>query len=452
MRKIIIILVLVYLLIGCASHQKYGNIDWKGRVYYPLCERGKERIIDLQGISFELPELFKQVSCEDKSTYHLHKEDDLLNISLPSVMQNGEELGEYSMQFRTGIWYSHKHQQWNYRENTFSPEVFLEYKQDWHKLHGETPIESGWINIWPGGRCARLQFGKDNSSDYIQEVLYYCWAYSSGERRIVPFHISATQSIPKKTEDIPPKSAFTDLDNELIKPVMDSLEFYPLPDDALQFIADKFTRTCHLHHRFFDNKNQGNYVDFPDRRMIIRVLRDCGYDVQDPQITADSYDQIFEKEPDEKFTYLITDDQYPKDYQLIEVIYPYHKLSPEQFFQQENKEENQHPYVVKEIWYVYKIPHEKFARIKQKLLMLDVLKETDQVTRRMVDYRQNIRPRIDVPYEAWYHVPPRYLRRAYGTIGFGFRYDEALNARVIDINFDPETIPGYKFITLVEGD
>jgi len=295
MKKIIILLVCIYFLTGCVSYYKKNGMDIYGRTYYPLCERSQQRITDLQSLSFELPELFKQVSCEEESTYHLHTEDDLLNISLPSVIQNGKELGEHSMQFRTGIWYSHKHQQWNYGENTFSPEVFLENKKDWHILHGEIPIEYGWVNVWSDGRCARLQFGKDNSSDYIHEVLYYCWPYSSGEKRILPFHISATQSIPKKSEGTPSKSALTDLDNALIKPVMDSLEFHPLPDDALQFIADKFDRTCYLHHRFYYKKNQGSYSDFPDRRMIIRVLRDCGYDIPDPQITADSYDQIFEK-------------------------------------------------------------------------------------------------------------------------------------------------------------
>jgi len=83
---------------------------------------------------------------------------------------------------------------------------------------------------------------------------------------------------------------------------------------------------------------------------------------------------------------------------------------------------------------------------------LDVLKEPRQVTRRMVDYRQNLRPHVDVPYDVWYYVPPRYRRILYGTIGFGFRYDQELNARVIDINFDSEAALDYKFITLVEGD
>jgi len=119
-----------------------------------------------------------------------------------------------------------------------------------------------------------------------------------------------------------------------------------------------------------------------------------------------------------------------------------------------------------EVWTVYKISREKFARIKQKLLALDVLKETEPVARQVGDPKQKTSSwsggivYIDLPYEAWYYVPPRYERTLKQGIkmephraGFGFRYDQELNANVIDINFDdPKTISTYRFVTLVEGD
>jgi len=115
---------------------------------------------------------------------------------------------------------------------------------------------------------------------------------------------------------------------------------------------------------------------------------------------------------------------------------------------------------------VYKISREKFSRIKKKLLALDVLKETEPVARQVGDPKQKTTSwsggihYIDLPYEACYYVPPRYERTRHYTfagkahrIGFGFRYDQELNANVIDINFkDPKTISTYDFVTLVEGD
>jgi len=97
-------------------------------------------------------------------------------------------------------------------------------------------------------------------------------------------------------------------------------------------------------------------------------------------------------------------------------------------------------------------------------LALDVLKETEPVTRKVavpaqkssfwsarIDY-------IDIAYDTWYYAPPKYERtyRRYShsyRAGFGFRYDQELKANVIDINFeDPKTISTYRFVTLVEGD
>jgi len=96
-------------------------------------------------------------------------------------------------------------------------------------------------------------------------------------------------------------------------------------------------------------------------------------------------------------------------------------------------------------------------------LALDVLKETETVTRKVANPEQ--KPSfwsahidyIDILYEAWYYASPIYERiyerNNYSySAGFGFRYDQELNAQVIDIDFDdPKTISKYHFVTLVEG-
>jgi len=96
-----------------------------------------------------------------------------------------------------------------------------------------------------------------------------------------------------------------------------------------------------------------------------------------------------------------------------------------------------------------------------------VLKEKEAVTRWFPNFtykfsyffRQDPPSSIAIPYEAWYYIPPRYRRfrthvmsTTAHRVGFGFRYDKDLNARVMDINFDSDTASGYRFFTLVEGD
>jgi len=475
MKKIMILLlcVLFFIEAGCTSYRiEDGKMDKNGHVFYPLCERSKQRITDLQSMSFELPMLFKQVSCEAWTSYSLHTQWDRLNISIYSTIGRDSlmaiGLGGHSMEFQAGIWYSRITQKWEYSRAAFSPEVFLVdivYRKK--KLNLGTPIESGFVDSWRGGRCARLRFGGDRFFDYLHSVEYYCWPYSSGNNRQPPFYIEASQSIPKKNAGIPPKSDFTDLDNQLIKPVLDSLEFYPLPDEALQMVANKFSDMCNKSKDIFFNKEENQTTDFPDRRSIILTLRDCGYDIPDPKITIDSCNDIFGKTRDQDISYPSRGRSFelPKDYQLIEVIEPYGKFSYEQFVRKEEESIRKAKGKSRlmpnwEVWYVYKIPSGKFSRIEQDLMKLDLLKETEPLTRRLKDYSQGSSSSyIEVPYDAWYYVPPYYKRQrkdefAPGVyrVGIGFRYDQDLKAHVMDIYFDPDTASGYKFITLVEGD
>jgi len=475
--KIISILLLAvgFMLVGCDHIGKieYGKMTRNGNFFYELCERGKGRITEIKSMSFELPELFKQAPCTGGwPDYVYGSGNDEITVSIPSVVTRGNlmaiGLGGHSMEFRPGIFYSDRERKWKYSwwSMATSPEVFLEERafDNYGNLR-----EHGFVEAWSGGRCGRILFGTERSLDYIHEVEYYCWPYSSGNKRQVPIYIRASQSIPKKREGMPPKSDFTDLDNQLIKPVLDSLVFYPLPEEAFQVMADTFSSICNIQQNAFFNKIETNSQDFPDRRSIILSIRDCGYDVPLSETRIDSCNEIFEKTRDEKLdnrkmvTAWIT-----KDYQLIEIRFPQGgRISYESVKQQREEDRYYVPtFNNGEVWTVYKISREKFARIKQKLLALDVLKETEPVARQVRDPKQKtISWRggidyIDLPYEAWYYVPPRYERTRKQGIkmqshraGFGFRYDQELKANVIDINFkDPKTISTYDFVTLVEGD
>jgi len=476
--KIIFILLLaaaVATFSGCASYQmEYGEIDKNGHVFYPLCERSKQRITDLRNISFELPELFKQAPCINWPDYSLATGYDRLSISIPSVIERGNliaiGLGGHSMHFFAGLFYSQKEKKWQYlgRESetaAFSPEIFLEKRT---YINPHNIIEHGFIDAWSGGRCGRILSESNSPLDYMQHVEYYCWPHSNENNRQMPFYISAQQSIPKKKEGIPPKSDFTDLDNQLIKPVLNSLVFNPYSDEALQFMADDHARICHEHSDIFFNKPENRiWGDFPDRRSIILSMRDCGHDVPLPKTRIDSYDEIFEKTRNEKLgDEMMIRNRIPKEYQPIEIRYSKGgRISYENIVSRKDKFRYYSPNEAPaEAWIVYKIPREKFARIKQKLLALDVLKEIEPVTRKVGSPTQ--KPSswsggiyyIDIPYDAWYYAPPGYERtyRLHGhsyRAGFGFRYDQELNANVMDINFDdPKTMSQYNFVTLVEGD
>jgi len=429
-----------------------------GMLLDELCKHVNGRITDMRSMSFELPELFKQAPCAHWPGYLYDSTKDELNVSIPSVITRDNlmaiGLGGHDMRFSSGIWYSQKEQKWKYRgrkEETaaFSPEVFLEKRT---YINPNNVREYGFVDAWSGGRCGRILLGYERSLDYIHEVEYYCWPHSAGNKRQMPFYIYAAQSIPKKREGIPDKSDFTDLDNQLVKPVLDSLVFHPYSDEALQFMADDHARICREHSTIFFNKTENRiWGDFPDRRSVILSMRDCGYDVPLPKTRIDSYNEIFEKTRNEKLgdRDMITA-WIPKDYQLIEIRFPQGGRINYESVKQRRKEDRHYVTTFNngEVWTVYKISREKFARIKQKLLALDVLKETEPVARQVRDPKQKTISwsgginYIDLPYEAWYYVPPGYERtRKYGIkmqphrAGFGFRYDAELNANVIDINF-----------------
>jgi len=210
---------------------------------------------DLQYISFYVPQLFIMRPCyteldrryssrtsyiydieEDsfKMFVHIRRNDD--NVPLSITSSHGEliNIGPYqhNIYLSSSIWYSKREGLWKQKEDIFSPEVFLEKKIKWHETNQKgdgTPIESGWVDTWSNGRCARILFKSEKSYYYLNKVEYYCWPNYFDGKLYTPFSLSASQFIQLKSKGIrPPESDFTDLDNAIVKPVLDSLELHPL--------------------------------------------------------------------------------------------------------------------------------------------------------------------------------------------------------------------------------
>jgi|GEM_PF-2309489 len=86
---------LIAVLAGCGGYQvKYGEVRTSGSILYPLCERAKQRITDMQRISFELPLLFKQAPCRNYPDYSYTSRIDSLSVTIPGVIANESKIGK----------------------------------------------------------------------------------------------------------------------------------------------------------------------------------------------------------------------------------------------------------------------------------------------------------------------------------------------------------------------
>jgi len=235
----VIILVGLFLLAGCCPYDfgdiLYGIPNEFGVIYYPLCKRSKQRIKDLPSMSFELPEPFKRAACSNWRSYTLYTHDRVLEVEMSSEKESGDfkYMGFDTMYFEEGVRYSPEEQARGYAENLTSQEDFIKQKIQWNEIQKGKgkPIESGFVDAWSGGRCARILYGLEDWVSYKRRVEYYCWPNAYDGKWKVPFSIGAIRHIGLQKQGVyPPESAFADLDNELIKPVLDSLEIHPLPD------------------------------------------------------------------------------------------------------------------------------------------------------------------------------------------------------------------------------
>jgi len=264
------IALLITVLAGCGGYQvKYGEIRTSGSILYPLCERAKQRITDMQRISFELPLLFKQAPCRNYPDYSYTSRIDSLSVTIPGVIANESKMsigGVYSMLFRAG------HARTEYY---LPPEEFFEDYKEYLSEHSSISrlVTAGWVD-WQGGRCAR--FYSDNDTDlFVRRVLdYFCWESVSGSN--FPIHIGAS-------EKLPPGHVPANLDKELIEPVLASLQINPVPEQRLALWDSYRADFCKGLKESYDNKTaMRRFRDNLNRQRAILFLRECGYQMPDP--------------------------------------------------------------------------------------------------------------------------------------------------------------------------
>lgn len=367
---------------GCASHKmEYGVVE-RGSVFYPLCEKAQQRITDMQRISFELPPLFKQAPCRNWPDYSYDLRSDRLNVVIPGVIANESQMsvgGVHSMSFFAGL----------RREYFLSPEGFFEDYSDYLSERREIAalVTASWVN-WSGGRCARF-YSEADTGIFLRRILEYtCWESVSGSS--FPIHIKANENLPYGYTP-------TNLDREMIEPVLTSLQIHPVPAERLAFWAGEKAEFCSALKANFDEKKALRMGDRPDRRRSVRFLRECGYEVPDP-VGVGSWGELFK--PGGRLIGRADGEESLR------------RLSPEQFAELE-------------------------ARL-MSLLPAPGVRPEIRVQTFTADRKGLVESyRATGPYAGdWYRVPPSYNDR----YGFGIRNDPLLG-RVIDVHLGSGGMP-----------
>lgn len=374
----LLIALLIAALSGCGGYQvKYGEVRTSGSILYPLCERAKQRITDMQRISFELPLLFKQAPCRNYPDYSYTSRTDSLYVSIPGVIANESKMsigGIYGMSFHAG------HARTEYY---LPPEDFFEDYKQYLSEHSAISrlVTAGWVD-WQGGRCAR--FYSDNDTGlFLRRVLdYFCWEAVSGSS--FPLHIGAT-------ERLPPGDTPTNLDKEFIEPVLASLQISPVPPERLAEWAGYRADFCTNLKESYDNKTvMRRFRDGINRQRAILFLRECGYQMPDP-VGPESWAELFRPNG-----------------QLIG------RADGERTLR--------------------KVTHAQFAELEAKLMSLQLKRgarpeiRSSRLSRDGNVLVENYRATGSYAGE-WYWVPPSYSEQS----GFGIRNDSVLG-RVIDVH------------------
>lgn len=277
-KYLLLLCLLLTLLGGCGGYQmEYGVVE-NGSVFYPLCERAKKRITDMQRISFELPPLFKQAPCRNWPDYSYNSRTDSLYVGIPGVIAS-ESLknigGVYGMFFHAG------HARTEYY---LPPEEFFEdYKQYLsERNHISRLVTASWVD-WQGGRCARFYSDNDTGLYLLRYLEYVCWESVSGSS--FPLHIGAS-------EKLPPGHTPTNLDKGLIEPVLASLQVNPVPAQRLALWEGYRADFCAALKEGYDERTKSRLRDGPNRGRAIRFLRECGYQMPDP-VGPESWAELF---------------------------------------------------------------------------------------------------------------------------------------------------------------
>lgn len=275
----LILVLAVSLLIGCGeSRVKYGEATKNGVVFYPLCAKAKSRITDLQRISFELPQFFKQAPCQNWPDYTHSLRSESVSVEIPGVISNGslKSVGGGALKVSAG---------YEFKGYYLSPDVFFaDYKE--YLTRRSAPyrlVTASWVK-WSAGKCARFYSDNDTRLYVLRVVDYFCWEASSGS--IFPIQIHATQNFT-------PDQALINLDGEFVEPVLRSIELYPISSEKLVKQVNDRVTFCATLKKSYDEKTAADLVDDLDQRRTIRYLSDCGYEISSAAVGVESWKDIF---------------------------------------------------------------------------------------------------------------------------------------------------------------
>ena len=276
-KNLFFLFVFCLFITGCGG-VKSGEISNAGVVQYPLCEKAKGRIVDMQRASFELPSIFKQVSCGDWLGFSYSTRSDSVSASVSGVVANDTvaESGAVQTLRITGGY--------EMNANYLTPDVFfVDYKEYLNRRVSDYKlVTASWVS-WSGGRCAR--FSSDRKSDLysLYVVDYFCWEHESATT--IPIHLHATQ---KRSGDLLGKN----LDEDFIEPVFSTLKVNPVPAARLDIWSKDRSVFCESLKTSYEEKKNGKLVDDLDRRRALRFLRNCGYKVPEP-VGIENWREIF---------------------------------------------------------------------------------------------------------------------------------------------------------------
>lgn len=264
MSRLSLFFLLLLFASGCAHRVEYG-VEERGNIYYPLCEKAKQRIQDMQRISFELPEVFKHVSCDDGWPGYIYDvRSNSLNVESLGDVHGGELLHGYTVEVQAGF---------GYAELFLSPEDLFEERSDYLANYNKSSrlVEASWVAS-PLGRCARFYSDADSGSSIFRKVEYYCWESLSG----IPYsiYLYASERVPKGGE--------TDLDKILILPLLASMQIKPVSPIFLDKLDESKFDFCQKLKFKYDNKLSAGFSDALDQARMRIFLRGCGYRIPEP--------------------------------------------------------------------------------------------------------------------------------------------------------------------------
>lgn len=250
---------------GCAHRADYG-VEKNGNVYYPLCEKAKQRVQDMQRVSFELPEVFKHVPCDDSWPGYIYDvRSNSLNVESLGEVHNGELLRGYSVEVQAGF---------GRAELFLPPEDLFEERVDYLTNYDRSSrlVGASWV-AWSLGRCARFYSDADSGSSIFRKFEYYCWESLGGS----PYSIYLYAS-----ERVSKGDAGTDLDKVLIWPLLTSMQIKPVSPLLLEKWDASKVDFCQKLKFKYDNKLSAGFSDALDQTRMRVFLRGCGYKIPDP--------------------------------------------------------------------------------------------------------------------------------------------------------------------------